>query len=234
MPGSSLGYHSQVNSARRSDAPPVRVSVPPPPAPVKKSRRERAYDVATTFGSGAGFLPMLLFAGVFLTIPLLHFYVAVDYTDGEKAGIVAIAAVAAVLPAIAQDPVAWYNMVLFFHIGVEARLLDVTYDFAVKDGIPDEEMVMAWIGFATVIAHLLPFLLLDGAVLLCSLAVVGVVVNTALAVYIDTSLLVVVFISSIALLQMSLCVLSCGNKASLLYSFVRAVKTGKWIGCCKC
>jgi hypothetical protein len=238
MPVSSLGYHNTVNSATRANQPSaVRVSVPPAPAPpsVRKSRRERVHDVATAFGGSAGVLTTLLFAGVFLTLPLLHFYVTVDYSQGgEKAGVVGLAAGAALLPIIAQDAVAWYNMVLFFHIGVEARLLDILFQFARTNGIPDGEMVMAWLGFGVIIAHLVPFLLVDYKSLLCLLAAVGVGVNTSVAVYLEPSLVLLAFLSSFALLQTSLCVLGCKGRASLVSAFLRSTKTGKWIGCAAC
>ena len=180
-----------------------------------------------------GFLPSLVYAGAFAVAPLIYEYVDINYTDsGNRSVAIILAALYALLVLAANDCSAWFNMVTFFHIGVEIRVLDKLMSYAQRDGLSDMNQVWAWIGFAVILAHLIPFLLIDQTKTLAILATTGVIVNAAVNVHINEEDLLYVGFSSVVLLGTTLCVRGiCNVKCSILTSLNRAIYEGTWIVC---
>ena len=186
-----------------------------------------------------GLLPTLLYSLFFLAFPL-----CVDYTDivevsgGEplvkdtewKVAVIAASFVAALLVLLANDCVAWFNMILFFHLGVEITVLDSLVQYA--DDNDGSEMTLAWIAAAVILLHLVPFFTVDHAGLLTLLAFVGIVVNTAALVFVSPGMLLLTGFSSTMLL-MGVLLIACIDcvKTSMLSQLRLAFKEGTWLMC---
>ena len=139
-------------------------------------------------GTFKGFLLTFAYAALALLVPLLWYYIDFDTTDNVTRGVtIGLSAVATGLVVYADDCIVWYNMALFFHTGLEVYLIDVAFDYAHEAGRTDAEMGLALAGAITLIVHLVPFYLLDSKWLLTLLASAGVVVNTAVFVFLDTT-----------------------------------------------
>ena len=148
-----------------------------------------------------GFLPTLLYSLFTLSLPILWFYASVDFTDPPVIGTtIGLSALAGLVFAMANDCCCWYNMMLFFHIGVESHVLDRTIAYA-QDATDDVARGLSITAVVVIIVHLIPFLLSNRVMLLSLLAYAGVVVNTATIVYVDSTLLLLVLASSLALLS---------------------------------
>lgn len=165
-----------------------------------------------------GFLMVLLYSGLFLTVPLLFHYVEYDYTsDVTRGSVIGLSAVVALSVVLSNSYVAWFNMALFFHIGLEIKALDKIMEYAMEDGRSTEAMSLAWTAFVVIIVHLLPFLFVDRPSLLILLAFAGVLVNTSALVFIDPGQLINVGFSSTTLLSATVCIAArCGISTSLL------------------
>ena len=228
----SLGFRRGVDHVanrpgemRVTPAPPL-----PPPATASPGRVRFACPGMTAF---RGFVPLLLYSSIFAAVPLVYEYVDVDYTnDGVRAGVIALSATAATIVVMANDCAAWFNMALFFHAGVEVRVLDVLMEVARRPSTSDADEALAWSAFAVVLAHLVPFFLVDHAGLLTLLAFAGVVVNAAALVVTQPTLLLLVGSSSTVLLGATLCI--CARQrvcCSLLHQLRGAMTSGSWIAC---
>jgi hypothetical protein len=150
-----------------------------------------------------GFLPMLFYAAVASLPPIFHFYVETDLDeDVHKIGLIVASALAGLFLITANDCVTWFLSVLFFHIGVEVKVIDIAYRHATDDATSDEAMVLSWVALVVIVAHLLVLLLVDHPRILTLTAWAGVVVNAATVVYIeaDSCLFFFVAFSSAALL----------------------------------
>ena len=156
-----------------------------------------------------GFLPLLIYSLFFFAAPIVDEYTDMDYTTVRvKAGVVVASVLAPLVLVLSNDCVVWFNSALFFHIGIEVGLLHELYDHARDDTLRDVEAALAWVGFAVIIAHLLPFLLLDHAKVLIPLAFVGVVANTTTALYLDVDKMLLVAFSASVLLGATLLIAS--------------------------
>lgn len=156
-----------------------------------------------------GFLPTFLFSALFLTMPLLNEYVTYDYSSTRvRVGVITAASLGALAIVVANDCVAWFNMVLFFHIGVEVTVLEKIMDYAQEDTSSDSAVVLAWVAFGIIIAHLFPFLLLDYEKTLTLCAFAGVIVNAATLVFVDSEKLLIASATSSSLL-LSVLLIAC-------------------------
>ena len=175
-------------------------------------------------------------AGCFFAVPLVHEYVDADYGKTEARGIsVGVAATAALAIVGANDCVAWFNFVLFFHAGVEATVLDRLQSYALTDTTLSESEIWAWIGFGVIIAHLLPFFLMDHNAMLVPLAVVGVPINTAVVVFLDSGKLMYVGLSASMLLGTTLYVCGqCEKRCSVMTLMKDAMGSGTMMSCRSC
>ena len=178
-----------------------------------------------------GFLPLFFFACFFGAVPLMFLYIDYDYTkEMARVGTGVIAATVGILILGANDCLAWYNFVLFFHLGLEVKLMDDLLALAQKDGTAQSDMAMCYLGFAFVLTHLLPFFLVDYVPLLSFLAYAGLVVNTIIMLYVDSTLLLLYGLSSTALLAAIFCVgCSCKLEISMLSQLREAMYTGRWL-----
>lgn len=156
-----------------------------------------------------GFLPVLLLTSGFgaATACFAYFGMTADYTDvATRALTIATASIAAIAGFFARDIVLIVNSVLFTHLGLEIFIVQRAIEYA-RNESDDGSMVMAYIGAATVIVHLLPFFVLDNAMLRSILAFAGVIVNNLLILLalspVATILLLPVGITSTALLVVS-------------------------------
>jgi hypothetical protein len=181
-----------------------------------------------------GFVTMLLFASLFATTPLLYAFVDIDYTDRfVRGGVIATSTVLATA-VLMGDSAAWFNYALFFHIGVEVQVMKVLMDFANDTATSDAHTVLAWVTDAVILLHLIPFLLTHNVRFLAVLAYVGVVANTSALVFLDSSLLLLVGSSSLALLGAMLCICGvCEIQASLLARAQIAMHDGTWFSCAR-
>lgn len=182
-----------------------------------------------------GLLPVLIYSAVAFSIPTLIEYVDYDFSDrNTRIGTVAVAAAAATVMLAANCCACWYNMALFFHIALEARVIETLFDFAYASDTSDVDMAWSVAAIAIVILHLVPFLLLDRVVLLTALAYAGVVVNSAVLVFLDPGRLLLVGASSIALLATTMIVAGvCEVHTSLFAILRKAVRTRMLIRCRK-
>ena len=180
-----------------------------------------------------GFVMLLLYSALFVTVPLLWFYVEYDYSrDDVRIGTIVMSSLVALALILSNSYVAWFNMALFAHIGFEVKLLERTLDYAMAEGTSEEGMVLAYVAFVTIIVHLVPFLFIDRASLLILLAFVGVVVNTATAVCIEPSLLMYIGLSSTGLLYAAICISArCAVSTSLLTSLRESMSHGACLMC---
>ena len=150
-----------------------------------------------------GLIPTAVYSLFALAIPLLWFFMeSPDYTDnGVRGTIIGGSALAGLIVILANDCCCWYNMMLFFHIGIEAKVVDAALKYSELDTTDSTGQALAITTAIVIIVHLVPFLLTDRIMLLSFLAYVGVVVNVATVVYVDTSLILIVLSSTLALLS---------------------------------
>ena len=228
----SLGYRrGNDHIAERTAAPKpiaLRVEDPPCAAPSKLS--------CTTMHTTKGFLPTLTFAAAAALVPLLLHYMEYDFADNAVRGTaIGLSATTALAMVVANDCAVWYNMALFFHTGLEATIVDLTFTYAYEDGRAEEFMALALTGGVVVIVHLIPFFLSNNACLLTLLAMAGLVVNTAIVVFLEPSLLLLAGASSAALLGITLVVIATQCvEASMLSLLRKAINEGSWLTCSPC
>ena len=182
---SSLGFHAKENGRKGNGSAHAVFTPTPLPAPT-------ATRMSCSIPVIKGFLPMLFYSCLAGFVAIAYNYLTFDdmpMASTLAAGILALSLV------LGNDPAVWFNMALFYYIGLEVRVLDQTLDFintadtnlTVPDGAPSadkvEDRALAWAAFVTIIVHLVPFLILDRRGLLSVLAAAGAVVNTALIAY---------------------------------------------------
>lgn len=206
---------------------------PPPITPVETEQAAPSPVAWCTCGVFKGFIPLLFFSCLAATVPGYSLYVDLNLDSEVTRGlIVGGSALVATAVVVANHCATWYNMSLFFHTAIEVRVLDVVITYALAETTEMTGQALAWTGASIVIVHLLPFFVLDMPRLLTLLAWAGVVVNTSLAIYIDTSLLVLVLWSSLAFLFIVLFTFGSECKTPSLASQLRqAISGGKLITC---
>lgn len=211
----------------------ARASLPAPTLASSTPSTSSVARVKMTTCSLKGFFPLMLFSSLLLSVPIVVAYADLDYSDAATRGAVVATPVLVVLATLlANDLVVWFNMVLFFHLGMEVQVLDVLMDFARESGTSDAHSALAWTAFVVVILHLVPFFLVDQSKVLCALASAGVVVNAVALLYVSPPLLTPVGFSSFVLLLLTVltrnvCDVSCSLRTSLL----SAVKQGSFVRC---
>lgn len=182
-----------------------------------------------------GILPVTFFSLFFLAFPLLQNYYAFDYTDTTtRACVITSSFLAALFVLLANDCVAWFNMILFFHIGLEVVVLDTLMTFAQASTTDDVGVALGWTAFGVILLHLVPFLLVDHSGVLTLLAFAGTVVNTSALVFVDPSQMLLVGFSS-SMLLIAVLLIACIDcvSTSLLTQFRSALTHGTWIVCGK-
>jgi len=178
-----------------------------------------------------GIVPTFACAAFAAFIPIMMLFGNVDYTeDAQKAAIIGTSvAFSGVTAMAAMSPETLHNIALFLHLGFEIKVVDTGIKYADRMAGDDTAVVLAWSAVIVIIVHLLPFFLVNHGKLLGALAVAGVGVNTALLTYVDTSLVLVVFVSSILLLLSTLNTIVCGCKTpAMLTILVNSCKTGSF------
>lgn len=232
---SSLGYRpNNDHIAERPRPKPVVLTVEEPVRP--KTMMGKLKDVpcfTCMLGVPRGLIPTLFYSALFFMIPYLFLYETYDWKETDvRIGVLATSAIAATSAVYANDCCCWYNMALLFHTAVEVKVIDVSLTFAYEDGTSDRDMALAVVGSVVVIVHLIPFFLTDRIMLLAILAYAGVIVNAALSLYVDPSLLLLTFLSSMALLVLTMVVGGiCEVRTSLLSLLLEAVNRCKLITC---
>ena len=181
-----------------------------------------------------GFLMTALFFVGGLGLPLMFYYGEADYTtEWTPPFVISLSAIYAfLLLFFSSNMPMFYNTVLGLYTGIEIKVIDTALTYATADGTPDADMVWSAIGGGVVILHLLPFYLVDSGIVVTTLAAVGLVVNTAILVYLDTGLILQAFTSGSAFLLTALCVvaLHC-EKPSLLSVLRDALMHGNCLMC---
>ena len=223
MPGNALGMFNGDGKPRRSRAPPATL---PPPATA-------AAGPACGFAVPRGLLPVLIYAGLAFALPFLALYVDIDYANaGNRAGAIAVSAGVALIVAYANCCCCWYNMMLFFHTALEVKVVELALVFAYAADTSATDAGLAITAAVVVIAHVVPFFLIDRVIPLAILAGAGIVVNTAVLVHLDTELLLLVSASSVALLVMTLIIVGvCETRTSILSLLLEAIRSGDCIKC---
>ena len=197
-----------------------------------------------------GFVPLLLYSLAFCAIPLVTYFggergLARTSMGAQVATVVGSALVALVV-LCANDCVVWFNLVLFFHLGIEIIVTDKVVDYALLADTPTEGKVLGWVAVAVIGTHLLPFFLVDHRGLLAMLAAAGVVVNAAALAYVapgetgsgedlvsgDSYLLLLTGFSSTVLLGCVLMInyIDCAG-TSMLSQLKQACAEGTWFVC---
>lgn len=206
-------------------------SVPALPEDAKTSKATALPSMACKCPIPRGFLPTLVYSSLAAIVPLLWFYMTYDYTDTMvQGGVIALAAVAGLVVVLANDCCCWYNMALFFHAGVEVKVIDTALAFSYSATGADKTWSM--VAAITIIVHLVPFLVTDRTLLLSFLAYAGVVVNACTLVYLDSSLLLLVGASSLSLLSSTMVIGGiCEIRTSMLSLLQDAIKNRMFITC---
>lgn len=178
-----------------------------------------------------GFFPLMLFSFYFALLPVLAHNIEIDYTDTlSRIVVLSCIFLAGFFVVAANCCVCWFNIALFFHIGIEVGVLQVLWTYAQEqEGFA---MVLSWITYATIIVHLIPFLVVDRGMPLTVLAFVGLLVNAATILFVHPADLVLVSASAAGLLGASLVFpgIDCIH-TSMLSNLRAAMKSGVWIKC---
>lgn len=229
----SLGFRRghDHNASRRPIAP----SQPPlPVAATETPSAGRLAGLSCRLPVPRGLIPTTVYSLFALAIPLLWYFMDTpDYTDDVVVSVtIGLSGLAGLIVIVANDCCCWYNMMLFFHIGIEAKVVDTALSFASKDTTSDRDEALAIAAAAVIIAHLVPFLFTDRIMLLSLLAYVGVVVNVATVVYTDSTLLLIVLSSSLALLSTTMIIGGiCEIRTSMLSLVLDSVRSKKCLTC---
>lgn len=186
-----------------------------------------------------GFVPLLLMSALFLVPPVVDGFASIDYgSDTSKLLAVGYASTLATVVVMANECSAWFNFALFFHIGLETRVLELLATYAQAATTTDTDMALAWTAFVVIIVHLLPFVLMDHAYLLALLAFAGVVINAVVVIYVPvvtlafSPFLFLVVLSALVLLGATTCIQGvCAAKCSLLTSLRESMRDGSWFAC---
>lgn len=184
-------------------------------------------------GVPRGLVPTLSYSLFAFLVPFLFLYMDYDLTtDSAKGVTIGLSAIAATIMVFANDCCCWYNMLLAFHTALEIKVIDTTLTFAYASGTSDGDMALAIVAAIVVIAHLIPFYVSDRLMLLGVLAYVGVIVNTAILVFLAQPMLLLVSASSLALLGITMIISGvCEIKTSLLSLIRDSVIEKKCITC---
>lgn len=224
---SSLGFRPGCDRiAEERPAPKPRPK--PIPLPSKTpTRLDKTMTMMKSMMSPKGLFVTMLLAGAFTAAAPIYFYADPDYTSvGVRGGLIATTSVLALIVPFAGQP-AWFNAVLGFYIGLEARVVDLSMQFAKDASTSDTGSALAWTGSILVIVHLIPFLLVDYVPLLIFFAVIGIPINTALLVYIDPACLLVVVFAGFMLLIETCCICGvCDVKCSMMHMLKSAMTEG--------
>ena len=229
----SLGYrprHDHIAS-RRPMGTGVTPSLPTSTAPPPSNK-----PWVLTCPVPRGLVPTLTYSLVALAIPILCLFTTPDYTKDEIVGVtIGASALAGLVVILANDCCCWYNMMLFFHIGVEAKVVDIALSFADSErgsGEVNSDSALAMAAAIVIIVHLIPFLLTDRLMPLILLAYTGVVVNTATVVYLSPDHLLLVAASSLALLSTTMIIGGiCEIRTSIASLLVDSVNKKKCLTC---
>lgn len=221
---SSLGFNTRGEMRPRTPAPVRTVDVVPETAPTSSSM----------CSVPRGFLPLVAYSGLAAVLPLLLLFANYDFGDDMmRGGFIGAAAVAAGVIAVADDCCVYYNMALFFHAGVEAKIVEQAILFGQRDEASSGEAdvsttseVLSYVGAGVILAHMLPFFLLDNKHLLKLTAFVGIPVNAAVAVYAAPEDLLLVLASASALLAIVIIVVEKDGYAPSLLTKLRSAVNG--------
>jgi len=226
----SLGFRRDADHI--AERAPVRVTrglpqVAQAPAPMK------SMIPSMVMGVPRGLVPTLTYSLFAFLTPFLFLYMNYDFTtDAAKGVTIGLSAIAALIVVLANDCCCWYNMMLAFHTALEIKVIDKTLTFAYASGTSDGDMALAIVGAIIVIVHLIPFYVSDHLMLLGALAFAGVIVNATTLVFIDSSMLLLVGASSLALLAITMIISGvCEIKTSLLSLIRESVIAKKCITC---
>ena len=181
-----------------------------------------------------GFLMTALFFVGGLGLPLMFYYGDADYTtEWTPPFVIGLSALYAfLLLFLSSNMTMFYNTVLGLYTGIEVKVIDTALTYATADGTPDADIVWSAIGGGVVIVHLLPFYLVDSGLVVTTLAAIGLVVNTAILVYLDTTLILQAFTAGSAFLLSALCIVALhGEKPSLLSTLKDALMHGSCLAC---
>ena len=197
-----------------------------------RSLSSRGAAVRCRCMTASGFLPLMTYSALSAALPLVHVH-APGWDFGDTAVRllhVFLAAVLATLLVLANSPVVLYNMLLFFHIGVETTVVASAIAYASIPEKATRSVVLAWFATGCVILHLLPFLLVDAWKVLVPCASLGVVLNAMLTIYVIPEWFLLLVASSSALLTYVLAVVVAqGRHPSLFTAFRMAWRGSGWI-----
>lgn len=199
----------------------------PAPAP------QKSMIPSMVMGVPRGLVPTLTYSVLAFLVPFLFLYMDYDFTTDTARGVtISLSAIAAFVMVLANDCCCWYNMMLAFHTALEIKVIDKALTFAYADGTSDGDMALAITGAIVVIVHLAPFYVSDRLPLLGLLAFAGVIVNTAILVFLDSTMLLLVGASALALLAITMIISGvCEIKTSLLSLIRESVVSKKCITC---
>lgn len=176
-------------------------------------------------------MTMIFFVGA-LGLPLMFFYGEPDYTEEwTPPFVIGLSALYSVLLLVlSSNMTMFYNTVLGLYTGIEVKVVDTALTYASQDTTSDTNMAWALIGGGIVVLHMIPFYLTERGILVTTLAAVGLVVNTAICVYIDDTLTLQAFTSGAAFLLTALCIIGMHCvECSMLTLFRNAVKYGGFL-----
>lgn len=151
----------------------------------------------------SGFIAFLVYSLCVGALPILFEFCSYDLDDTHVKyvfmGLGAAACLVLMLATSVHEAI-WYNLVLFYHIGVEANAVEDLLDYSEDLVRTREEETLSMVALCTIIVHLVPFLFVDRACVLVLLATAGVLVNVSALIYVDEEDLFKVSTSSLMLL----------------------------------
>ena len=231
MPSTSLGYRHGCESLGSHTKRVRALSDTTAPASASPASTPRTLGVRVP----KGLIPVVLYSLLFTAVPIVNYYVAPDYNDTTVKGIVCMySALCALAIVLANDCVAWFNIVLATHLAIEIVVLNKLHDFAQLATTSDQSMALAYVSFGVIIFHLIPFFLVNNVHVLTLLGFVGIILNTVSLTYVASDMLLVTGISSSALLILTLLVASIDCVSTSLFSALRsALKDSLYLVCVK-
>ena len=182
-----------------------------------------------------GFLPVVVNSGMSLALSLVLMFGNIVYTsDAVRAILIGASIGTPFALAFANDVAVWFNIVLFFAIGVQSKLIQHTLEFSRQDTLGDFEVFLCIAASTLIIATLVCLLFVSQRrILVTVLSMASVTISTITSLYVIPDMLPLIFITSNSLLLMVLfCTYCCkGQTVAILSLLHETVHDRKWLTC---
>lgn len=177
-----------------------------------------------------GFLPVLVHSGMALALSLVLMFANLVYTSNAVRGVLVGASIGTPFAlAFANDVIVWYNLVLFFDIGVQSKLVQHTIEYSQGSERSDIHIFLSIAGISLIVAHLCLLLLTNRRMIVTTLTMTSVSVSSITALYVVPDLFPLVFLTSNSMLLMVLFATGCCKEEVAILSLLhKAMHEGTW------